>query len=401
MSEELQRVIEALAKRLRRNVAVDDVHLRLLAYTAHGDEVDEIRTRVILDRQAPPAAVEWVRGFQLPRADGPVRIPENAALGFRPRVAIPVRHQSVHFGYLWLIDLDASLTDQDIALAEQTAADVGEVLFRERVVDELHRAREGELVRDLLSDDGSVRELAAARLVETGMFATRGGVLALVLRPLPAPGKQITERHRLVLAAVAEHAASTALPRECLTLVRPDHAVLVVTETTVRRNESMAADLQQLAEKRFGDDATLVGVVVGAGAPSRSLADVMTSYRQANHAAQVSEIVPLFRPVARYTDLGVYALLLRMGADQLTEEALPEPVRRLLHGDRVLLRTAEAFLDRAADSRVVAAELATHRATVYQRLRRIEQLAGVDLSDGEQRLALHLGIKLARLLKLY
>jgi DNA-binding PucR family transcriptional regulator len=42
-----------------------------------------------------------------------------------------------------------------------------------------------------------------------------------------------------------------------------------------------------------------------------------------------------------------------------------------------------------------------HRATVYQRIRRIEQVAGVDFADGEQRLALHLGIKLARLLGLW
>src|SRR5262249_13870949 len=119
-----------------------------------------------------------------------------------------------------------------------------------------------------------------------------------------------------------------------------------------------------------------------------------------NHAARVAEMVPLFRPVARYADLGIYALLLRLGADQLTEDALPEPVRRLLQSEPTLLRTAEVFLDKAGDSRLVAAELTPHRATVYQRIRRIEQLADIDLSDGEQRLALHLGIKMARLLEL-
>jgi DNA-binding PucR family transcriptional regulator len=39
-----------------------------------------------------------------------------------------------------------------------------------------------------------------------------------------------------------------------------------------------------------------------------------------------------------------------------------------------------------------------HRATIYHRLRRIEELTGFDLSDGERRLVLHLGIKAARLL---
>lgn len=398
MSEELQQVVDALARRLRRAVAIDDVHFRLLVYTAHDDEVDPIRTRVILGREAPAEVVQWLRRFRLARAEGALRIPANEALGLWPRVAIPIRHQSVHFGYLWLIDSDSSLSDADLTDAQQAAADSGEVLFRERVVTELHRAREGELARDLLTDDRAVRELAAARLIETGMFAPRGAVTALVLRPVPAQGEEIVESHRLAMAAAVERAAQNAPLRERVTLIRPHHAVLVVTETTLSRNESLAAGLQAAAAERLAGDERLLDVVVGVGTATRSLADVVDSYRQASHAARVAEIVPLFRPVAHYLDLGVYGLLLRMGAQQLTEDALPEPVRRLLRAEPALRRTAEAFLDKAGDSRLVAAELTLHRATVYQRVQRIEQVAGVDLTDGEQRLALHLGIKLARLL---
>jgi DNA-binding PucR family transcriptional regulator len=38
-----------------------------------------------------------------------------------------------------------------------------------------------------------------------------------------------------------------------------------------------------------------------------------------------------------------------------------------------------------------------HRATVYSRIHRVEEITGVSLDDGESRLALHLSIKLARL----
>ncbi|MEU7748142.1 helix-turn-helix domain-containing protein [Nonomuraea angiospora] len=41
-----------------------------------------------------------------------------------------------------------------------------------------------------------------------------------------------------------------------------------------------------------------------------------------------------------------------------------------------------------------------HRASIYPRLRRIEQVTSVDLADGEQRLALHPGIKVARMQRL-
>ena len=44
-----------------------------------------------------------------------------------------------------------------------------------------------------------------------------------------------------------------------------------------------------------------------------------------------------------------------------------------------------------------AKRLHIHRATLYYRLSRIEELTGMSLADGQDRLALHLGVKLGRL----
>ena len=59
--------------------------------------------------------------------------------------------------------------------------------------------------------------------------------------------------------------------------------------------------------------------------------------------------------------------------------------------------TLETFLDNAGDVQRTASELFVHRTTLYYRLQRIEELTGADLADGNARLALHLGLKLARL----
>jgi DNA-binding PucR family transcriptional regulator len=42
------------------------------------------------------------------------------------------------------------------------------------------------------------------------------------------------------------------------------------------------------------------------------------------------------------------------------------------------------------------ARLRIHKTSLYYRLRRIEKLTGMSLRDGEDRLALHLGVTLAR-----
>jgi DNA-binding PucR family transcriptional regulator len=61
------------------------------------------------------------------------------------------------------------------------------------------------------------------------------------------------------------------------------------------------------------------------------------------------------------------------------------------------VRTLECYLTHAGDTQATARALHVHRTSLYHRLRRVEQLAMVDLSSGDERLVLHLGLKVARL----
>ena len=63
--------------------------------------------------------------------------------------------------------------------------------------------------------------------------------------------------------------------------------------------------------------------------------------------------------------------------------------------------TLETYLDLAGDAKASAERLSLHRGTLYYRLQKAERIAGVDMRSGGDRLALHLGFKLARLLGLY
>jgi DNA-binding PucR family transcriptional regulator len=65
--------------------------------------------------------------------------------------------------------------------------------------------------------------------------------------------------------------------------------------------------------------------------------------------------------------------------------------------ERWLLATLETYLDAAGNVQESAKLLHVHRGTLYYRLSRVEELTGMSLADGQDRLALHLGVKLARL----
>jgi hypothetical protein len=65
----------------------------------------------------------------------------------------------------------------------------------------------------------------------------------------------------------------------------------------------------------------------------------------------------------------------------------------LLRDEPGLAETLAAFLDAAGDVKSAAAALSLHRSGLYYRLQRIEELTGLDLSRGDDRLLAHLAIR--------
>jgi sugar diacid utilization regulator len=390
VSDELQLVIEGLARDLARAVAVDDRDLRLLAFTSHSGAVDDARQQAIMTRQAPAKAAAWARSHGISKATKPVRIPANAELGMLPRVCVPLRAHGAHFGFLWLIDPDEALTDADLRQAAAAAAQCAEVLHRLRVREDLADARERELLRDLMSDDASVREMAAAEVIGADLFDLRGPMTAMVVGAFGTSAE--SEAVRRQLTAAIERAVSDLPRRTCVRLIRPTHGLVVASAAALRSRPHLAEDL---AGHKGG-----AVLAVGTGAPVTRLSDLATSYQQAQRALRVAAMVPMFRPVAHWSELGVYALLSELSMDRLVETAVHPAVRRLLREEPSLAETLEGFLDRAGDTKVLAADLHLHRASVYYRLNRIQEITGIRLDDGEQRLALHLSLKVARLIGL-
>ncbi|MFD5416366.1 helix-turn-helix domain-containing protein, partial [Streptomyces nojiriensis] len=111
-------------------------------------------------------------------------------------------------------------------------------------------------------------------------------------------------------------------------------------------------------------------------------------------AARAAAAQPRFGQVAQWSAIGPYRLLATLGADPVDDPA----ARTLLTpANRELARTAEVFLDCAGQAGRAAAALGIHRQTLYYRLARVEQLTGLDLDEGEDRLLLHMALKASRL----
>ncbi|MDQ0598710.1 hypothetical protein QF037_003055 [Streptomyces canus] len=378
-----QELVDEISELLGVPATLESRDFELIAFGAYDSEgdldpsaLDPVRARSILTRRSTAAVRTWFEGFGITRATGPVRIPPTPEAGvYRGRICLPVRHRGVVLGYVWLLESDPGPTEAQLTAAMEVTVRIGALL-----ADEAQHGADlsRELRAVLTAERGWQAEMAVAAL-RTALGPRGDGPHAVVcVAPWPsadpedAPSAR-TVPHTTALCTVPWGATGQSL------------AVLVRLRSPEVRTPALAA-----AQRLLGEGARVAGV----GEPRTGLGDLATSWQEASAAARAALAEPALGPVAEWSRIGPYRLLTSLPAETAHDPA----VRPLLSpAHRELARTAEIYLDRAGQAGRTAAELGIHRQTLYYRLSRVEQLTGLDLDDGEDRLLLHMALKGARL----
>ncbi|MGC5362892.1 PucR family transcriptional regulator [Streptomyces sp. DT24] len=380
MKGDYQELVDEISGLLGAPATLENRDFGLVAFGAHDSDddtaMDPVRTRSILTRRSTPAVRAWFEGFGITRATGPVRIPATPEAGvYRSRICLPARHRGVVLGYVWLLDAEPGPTEARLDAAMEVAARIGALLSEEaRAGTDLSR----EFGAVLTAAHGWQRDMAVAAL-RTALGADADGLHTLVgIGPWAgeAPSAR-TVTSAAALATVASDSGDLSLA-VLVRLRSPD--VLDPAVTAADRLRALA-----------GPAAT-----AGIAAPRRGLSELTASWHEASAAARAAHAETRYGPVADWASIGPYRLLTALPA--LPDAAPDHAVRTLLSPPHTeLARTAEVFLDCAGQASRTATELGIHRQTLYYRLSRVEQLTGLDLNDGEDRLLLHMALKRARI----
>ncbi|MGD1220300.1 MULTISPECIES: PucR family transcriptional regulator [Streptomyces] len=431
-----QELVDEISALLGVPATLENRDFELIAFGAYDSEgeldpsaLDPVRARSILTRRSTAAVRTWFEGFGITRATGPVRIPPTPEAGvYRGRICLPVRHRGVVLGYVWLLDDDPGPTAAQLAAAMQVASRIGALLADEAQAGaDLTR----ELRAVLTAERGWQRDMAVAEL--RSALGPRADVLHTVVcvAPWPSAGPDDAPSARTVPGATAlctvpwrggtsgapEEAGDTGQSLALLVRLRSADVLspaLTAASRFVREAEGGRAESGPSAggpDATRGEDGRLPGAAEGGrtrtgarGGRGRAAAGVATArvglaelgaaWQEASAAARAVLAEPRLGPVAEWASIGPFRLL-----TSLPPEVAHDPVVKglLAPAHRELARTAEVFLDCAGQAGRTAAELGVHRQTLYYRLSRVEQLTGLDLDDGEDRLLLHMALKGARL----
>jgi hypothetical protein len=364
----LQAVVDRLSVSLGRPVLLDDASFVPIAYSRQGEHIDAVRRASILNRGPSRAVRDALLSSGITRTDEVVRIAGDPALDMVERVCVPVRAGGQPRGFVWLLDADHSLSDADLELARDAARSVASLL------DVPTWTGESALIEELTSDSSSVRERGVLELRERRLLGAE--VVAVVLAD---PESQ--KAHPSASVTAIQHRLSQ---RQSIAGGSDGQAVMLLALSDPVLRPVGLEGLGAWLTEAVGDAAAV-------GVSDRS--DLFELHR-AHHQAQIA------LRVARRSGGGV-ACWLSLGANRVIEQMpdtlafdLPAGLRRLAVEEPDLMETLAVYLDAAGDVKAATATLALHRSGLYYRLRRIEEVTGLDLADGDDRLIAHLAVRL-------
>lgn len=179
------------------------------------------------------------------------------------------------------------------------------------------------------------------------------------------------------------------LPATVAAVRRRASTLVVLCEPRPGASRQEVADAIRATAERLGRRVSL-----GAAGPRRGAVGARTALLEAEQALAVGLATGGDGRTTHFDQLGPYRFVLGRPQAEIREfcERVLGPLATDPERYEDLGRTLEEYLRSHGSLNAVARTLLLHRNTVRQRLRRISEITGADLSDADARLALHLAV---------
>lgn len=297
------------------------------------------------------------------------------------------------------------------------------------LVDSHHNLDEFDRLVLLYGADVCAIELAKSRAISAAVEQARGDWVQMWLSGTPADDdllsaraqqagfEPVTQYSVAVFRAITHNGQSLPL-ESLLSLVRDDMTrrqingavgqyVDVIVVLYPLEDPAQAGRLRVMIEElrqQLANRTPSGLVAAGISRPATGLHALRDAYREARDAVSIAHELGEREKTTFYGDLKLYQLLLALKEHNLDhmQQFYDETLGPLAAHDSArqgdLMRTLDGFFAANGNLAQAAKDLAVHRNTLVYRLERISELTELDLNDADNRLILHLALKIQRVL---
>ncbi|MDP2728952.1 MAG: helix-turn-helix domain-containing protein [Dehalococcoidales bacterium] len=382
-----------------KTIAIADETFELENYNAPPDHpLSQEKTNHLL-KELKPAILGWLATTTLSASDPPVAKFKLSLPGMVSIVAPIIITEHIS-RFICILGKEQEMGELEWVAAAQGAAACAIVAAREQAVVETADRIQTDFLSDLLTGNFQTDTEIINRAERFGYDLTSSHfVLALRVElsthgssPQGAKEKELNLSKNAVELLKKGFALANA---EIFCQVMGDAVVLL---HPVRQEDTTPARLKEWAQQsqqRIMSSLNGTVVSIGIGRFYPTLRKLKLAYQEAEQALAMGTQLFGKGSITYFGDLGIYRLLFSINPDEL-KTFYQECIGRLAEYDRKhggeLMGTLQARLECSTLAETAQA-LHIHRNTLLYRLQRIQEIADLNLEDGETRLALHLALK--------
>jgi purine catabolism regulator len=279
----------------------------------------------------------------------------------------------------------------DVALIERAATTLALGRLLDHQQDSLERQAHRTILSAFLGHGFADRAEAEARARALGVPVTGRSLIAVVVRLAGNPaGLEAQARATSIADALADVCRRQRVPALVGSLDVDRVAALVALPPKSDHEAALARLAAQMRPRLSAGD------VIGAGSAVDSVGGVQRSFLEADHVADAAAGSGAELPFYRLPDLRLRGLLHLLRDDPRVHAFAERELGPLLMQDDAggthLLNTLAAYLSAGGNKAEAAKQAHVARPTMYERLRQIEDVLGVDLEPAESRLSLHVAL---------
>ncbi|MCW5251454.1 MULTISPECIES: PucR family transcriptional regulator [unclassified Streptomyces] len=390
LAQHLQELVQSLAASLDVPVELTDLHLHRVARSVPNASPDDVRAEPVSPRHL------GLSTRAVTRISVPVYIGGSVELGVPSTLVLPVSSPgSAPSLLLWITCARGPLSSERVESVSRIA---------EASVHALEGA--GLLVPPEWADDHVGRAFATGdletldvllgRAIREGRLQHDDSFVCLALSmPAAIDARSADPATRGRLAALTNRFAEAHPRNRCLIAFSGSVSFALLAPYPRDVHDALpellatkAADLVFRSRPQGVDVPWLVAAsTVVSGRASAAV-------WQARQSLDLGDSLGWKHQVIRWDSTGHMAGLAAVPTNILAHHFVSPPLRWLLEDESAaaLVETLRAYLTTAGNVKQVAADLYLHRATVYHRIRKVEERLGIDLFSGGGRLEAHAGL---------
>ncbi|HEX6513542.1 MAG TPA: helix-turn-helix domain-containing protein [Chloroflexota bacterium] len=393
----IEALVVTLSHLLSRPVVVQDRFFKLLAASEGAD--DEL---AVADVFEDPRVADRVK--KVVQEHRPAQFPPFPEVGMqRMRVMAPVVVGKEIVGYLSILENERPIEDMDFTTAEHAATVLALEAMKERAAFEVENRLKGNFTEDLLSGNYADERSMLARARHLGYNLAQHYHLLLVEPDEPQPihirrrGETEGGRLRQDLDEIVSGFVQKSAPGSIVATTGQGIVVLVpeaFTGPTAQAIEALAQNLHARVVQVLPD----APISIGAGRLCKAIPDFKDSFQEARRALDIVRRCHKRNQVVFFHDLGVYRLFSLIEDRTELMKLAEQTLGPLLEYDRqhgtTLVRTLGYYLESGRNLEGSARAMFIHVNTLKYRLKRIQEIARLDLNNAEQRFNIHLAVKI-------